>query len=167
MGPLVSAEHFERVMGYVEAGRNEGANLIIGGRASEFERGYFVSPTVFDGVSSEMSIAREEIFGPVLSVLPFSGEEEAAEIANDSNYGLAAGIFTFDIDRAMRFARDIQAGYVMINEYFTGGPGSPFGGYKQSGIGRERGLLALQNYTQVKNVVVRVGRSSPGPESRE
>jgi len=80
-----------------------------------------------------MSIAREEIFGPVLSVLPFSGEEEAAEIANDSNYGLAAGIFTSDIDRAMRFARDIQAGYVMINEYFTGGPGSPSGGYKQSG----------------------------------
>jgi aldehyde dehydrogenase (NAD+) len=167
MGPLVSAEHFDRVMGYVEAGRNEGANLIIGGRASEFERGYFVSPTVFDGVSSEMSIAREEIFGPVLSVLPFSADEEAAKIANDSNYGLAAGIFTSDIDRAMRFARDIQAGYVMINEYFTGGPGSPFGGYKQSGIGRERGLLALQNYTQVKNVVVKVGRSSPGPESRE
>ena len=167
MGPLVSAEHFDRVMGYVEAGQNEGANLIVGGRASEFERGYFVSPTVFDGVSGEMSIAREEIFGPVLSVLPFSGEEEAAKIANDSNYGLAAGIFTSNIDRAMRFARDIQAGYVMINEYFTGGPGSPFGGYKQSGIGRERGLLALQNYTQVKNVVVRVGEGSPGPEGRE
>jgi aldehyde dehydrogenase (NAD+) len=166
MGPLVSAEHFDRVMGYVEAGRNEGASLITGGRASEFEKGYFVSPTVFDGVSSEMSIAREEIFGPVLSVLPFSGDEEAAEIANDSNYGLAAGIFTSDIDRAMRFARDIQAGYVMINEYFTGGPGSPFGGYKQSGIGRERGLVALQNYTQVKNVVVRVGYKPSEPESR-
>src|SRR5215208_6751693 len=146
--PLVSDEHFERVMGYVEACRNDGANLIIGGRAREFERGYFVSPTVFDGVSSEMSIAREEIFGPLLSVLLFAGDEEAAKIANDSNYGLAAGVFTSDIDRAMRFARDIQAGYVMINEYFTGGPGSPFGGYKQSGIGRERGLLALQNYTR-------------------
>jgi aldehyde dehydrogenase (NAD+) len=166
MGPLVSVEHLDRVMGYVEAGQNEGANLIVGGRAGEFERGYFVSPTVFDGVSSEMSIAREEIFGPVLSVLPFSGDDEAATIANDSNYGLAAGIFTSDIDRAMRFARDIQAGYVMINEYFTGGPGSPFGGYKQSGIGRERGLMALQNYTQVKNVVVRVGESPPGPEDR-
>ena len=160
MGPLVSAEHFDRVVGYVEAGQNEGANLIMGGHASEFEKGYFVSPTVFDGVGSEMSIAREEIFGPVLSVLPFSGEEEAAEIANDSDYGLAAGIFTSDIDRVTRFARDIQAGYVMVNEYFTGGPGSPFGGYKQSGIGRERGLMALQNYTQVKNVVIRVGRSS-------
>ena len=153
-------------MGYVEAGQNEGASLIVGGRAGEFERGYFVSPTVFDGVSSEMSIAREEIFGPVLSVLPFSGDGEAAKIANDSNYGLAAGIFTSDIDRAMRFARDIQAGYVMINEYFTGGPGSPFGGYKQSGIGRERGLMALQNYTQVKNVVVRVGERPPVPGGR-
>jgi aldehyde dehydrogenase (NAD+) len=167
IGPLVSAEHFDRVMGYVEAGRNEGASLITGGRAGEFEKGYFVSPTVFDGVSSEMTIAQEEIFGPVLSVLPFSGDEEAAEIANDSNYGLAAGIFASNIDRAMRFARDIQVGYVMINEYFTGGPGSPFGGYKQSGIGRERGLLAVQNYTQVKNVVLRVGRGSPGPGSRE
>jgi aldehyde dehydrogenase (NAD+) len=156
MGPLVSAEHLDRVMGYLEAGRNEGASLITGGRASEFEKGYFVSPTVFDGVSRQMSIAREEIFGPVLSVLPFSGDEEAAEIANDSNYGLAAGIFTSDIDRAMRFARDIQAGYVMVNEYFTGGMGSPFGGYKQSGIGRERGLVALDNYTQIKNVVARV-----------
>ena len=107
-----------------------------------------------------MSLAQQEIFGPVL---PFSGDEEAAEIANDSDYGLAAGIFTPDIDRAMRFARDFQAGYVMINEYFTGGLGSPFGGYKQSGIGRERGLMALQNYTQVKNVVVRVGPRSSGP----
>jgi aldehyde dehydrogenase (NAD+) len=156
MGPLVSAEHLDRVMGYVEAGQNEGASLITGGRASEFEKGYFVSPTVFDGVSSGMSIAREEIFGPVLSVLPFSGDEEAAAVANDSNYGLAAGIFTSDFDRAMRFARDIQAGYVMVNEYFTGGMGSPFGGYKQSGIGRERGLVALDNYTQIKNVVARV-----------
>jgi aldehyde dehydrogenase (NAD+) len=156
MGPLVSAEHLDRVMGYVEAGRNEGASLITGGRTSEFEKGYFVSPTVFDGVSSGMSIAREEIFGPVLSVLPFSGDEEAAEIANDSKYGLAAGIFTSDFDRAMRFARDIQAGYIMVNEYFTGGTGSPFGGYKQSGIGRERGLVALDNYTQIKNVVARV-----------
>ncbi len=102
--------------------------------------------------------------GPPVTIPSY---EEAAKIANDSNYGLAAGIFTSDIDRAMRFARDIQAGYVMINEYFTGGPGSPFGGYKQSGIGRERGLLALQNYTQVKNVVVKVGGSSTRPESQE
>ena len=128
MGPLVSAEHLERVLGYIDIGRQEGANMLIGGKAEEFERGYFVSPTVFDEVESKMRIAQEEIFGPVLSVLPFSGDEEAARIANDSSYGLAAGIFTHNIDRAMRFASEVQAGYVMINEYFTGGMGSPFGG---------------------------------------
>ena len=156
MGPLVSAEHLERVLGYIDIGRQEGANMLIGGKAEEFERGYFVSPTVFDEVESKMRIAQEEIFGPVLSVLPFSGDEEAARIANDSSYGLAAGIFTQNIDRAMRFASEVQAGYVMINEYFTGGMGSPFGGYKQSGIGREKGLVALDNYTQIKSVVLRI-----------
>jgi aldehyde dehydrogenase (NAD+) len=156
MGPLVSAEHLERVLGYIDIGRQEGANMLIGGKAEEFERGYFVTPTVFDEVESKMRIAQEEIFGPVLSVLPFSGDEEAARIANDSSYGLAAGIFTQNIDRAMRFASEVQAGYVMINEYFTGGMGSPFGGYKQSGIGREKGLVALDNYTQIKSVVLRI-----------
>ncbi|CAN5677634.1 aldehyde dehydrogenase DhaS [soil metagenome] len=158
MGPLVSAEHLERVLGYIDTGKEEGANMLIGGRAEEFERGYFVSPTVFDEVESNMRIAQEEIFGPVLAVLPFSGDDEATHIANDSSYGLAAGIFTRDIDRAMRFASEVQAGYVMINEYHTGGVGSPFGGYKQSGIGREGGLVALNNYTQIKNVVLRVRR---------
>lgn len=156
MGPLVSAEHLERVTGYVATGQSEGADLLVGGRAEVFERGYFVSPTVFDNVTRDMTIAKEEIFGPVLSVFSFSDEEEASRIANDSSYGLAAGIFTKDIDRAMRFARDIEAGYVMVNEYFTGGTGSPFGGYKQSGFGQERGLVALDNYTQVKNVVLRI-----------
>jgi aldehyde dehydrogenase (NAD+) len=110
MGPLVSAEHLERVLGYIDIGRQEGANMLIGGKAEEFERGYFVSPTVFDEVESKMRIAQEEIFGPVLSVLPFSGDEEAARIANDSSYGLAAGIFTQNIDRAMRFASEVRLG---------------------------------------------------------
>ena len=156
MGPLVSAEHFERVLRYIDTGQKEGARMLTGGRAERFDKGYFVSPTIFDEVESGMRIAQEEIFGPVLSVLTFSDEQEALRTANDSNYGLAAGIFTRDIDRAFRFANDIQAGYVMINEYFSGGAGSPFGGYKQSGFGRERGLVALDNYTRIKNVVVRV-----------
>ena len=156
MGPLVSAEHFERVLRYIDTGQKEGARMLTGGRAERFDKGYFVSPTIFDEVESGMRIAQEEIFGPVLSVLTFSDEQEALRTANDSNYGLAAGIFTRDIDRAFRFANDIQAGYVMINEYFSGGAGSPFGGYKQSGFGRERGLVGLDNYTRIKNVVVRV-----------
>jgi aldehyde dehydrogenase (NAD+) len=166
MGPLVSAEHFERVLGYIGVGVEEGASMLTGGRAEEFEKGYFVSPTVFDGVSSGMRLSQEEIFGPVLSVLPFSEEAEATEIANDTPYGLAAGIFTRDIDRAMRFARDVEAGYIMINEYFSGGIGSPFGGYKQSGYGRERGLAALGNYTQIKNVVVKIRDSHTYEPSR-
>lgn len=156
MGPLVSFEHFERVLGYIETGRTEGAELVTGGRAEGFEKGYFVAPTIFDGVERGMRIAREEIFGPVLSVMPFASEGEAADLADATDYGLAAGIFTRDIDRALRFARDVQAGYVMVNEYHSGGMGSPFGGYKQSGIGREKGLAALENYTQIKNVVVRI-----------
>lgn len=156
LGPLVSREHFGRVLGYIESGEREGAEMLTGGRAKEFERGYFVSPTIFDGVERGMRIEREEIFGPVLTVQGFGEAEEAAAMANDTPYGLAAGIFTHDIDRALRFARDIQAGYVQVNEYFTGSMGSPFGGYKHSGTGREKGLAALDNYTQIKNVVVRI-----------
>jgi len=157
MGPLVSAEHFERVMDYVKKGEYEGAKVITGGdRPSHLNKGYFLQPTIFDQVTPDMVIAQEEIFGPVLAVLTFTDEEEALAIANNSNYGLGAGIFTRDIDRAMRLAKQLQAGYVMINEYFAGDIGAPFGGYKQSGIGRERGLVALQNYTQVKNVTLRI-----------
>lgn len=156
MGPLVSAEHYEKVTDHLDSGVAEGAEMITGGRAEGFERGYFVAPTIFDRVQPDSRLAREEIFGPVLAVMPFDDEARAAELANATDYGLAAGIFTRDIDRALRFANDVRAGYVQVNEYFIGGMGSPFGGYKQSGIGRERGLAALENYTQIKNVVVRV-----------
>jgi len=151
-GPVVSQEQLDRVLGYIEAGRSE-ANLVTGG-ARIGERGYWVQPTVFDGVRPEHSIAREEIFGPVLAVMTFSDEDEAVRIANETMYGLAGAVWTSDIKRAHRLARRIQAGTLWINTYHPLDPASPFGGYKQSGFGRELGRQALELYTQVKSVWV-------------
>ena len=157
MGPLVSAEHYERVMGYIDAGRREGARVITGGgRPDGLARGYFVAPTVFDEVETDMRIAQEEIFGPVLATLTFRDEEEALTIANGTKYGLVAGIFTNDINRALRLAAGIRAGQIYINEYYAGGEETPFGGTKQSGFGREKGLATLQSYTQIKNIAIRL-----------
>src|SRR5690606_11050036 len=136
LGPLNSAEHYVRVQDYITAGQQEGASLITGGaRPDHLQRGYFLAPTIFDGVQSHMRIAQEAIFGPVLSVLTFSDEDEALALANDVKYGLVAGIFTSDINRAMRLARGIRAGQIFINEYYAGGEETPCGGYKQSGFG--------------------------------
>lgn len=157
MGPLVSAEQYGRVLNYIEIGQLEGAQVIAGGgRPSQLERGYFVAPTIFNEVQPEMRIAQEEIFGPVLSVIGFEDEEEALHIANGVPYGLVAGIFTNDINRALRLAMRINAGQIYVNEYYAGGEETPFGGYKQSGFGREKGLEALLNYTQVKNIAIRI-----------
>lgn len=157
MGPLVSAEHYERVNGYIEIGRREGARVLTGGgRPADLERGYFVAPTVFDEVTGDMRIAQEEIFGPVLAALTFRDEEEALAIANGTPYGLVAGIFTNDINRALRLAGAIRAGQIYINEYYAGGEETPFGGTGQSGFGREKGLATLQGYTQIKNVAIRL-----------
>jgi aldehyde dehydrogenase (NAD+) len=157
MGPLVSQEQYERVLNYIEIGQQEGAQLLTGGgRPDRLERGYFVAPTLFDNVSPQATIAQEEIFGPVLSVLTFHDEEEALAIANGVPYGLVAGIFTNDLNRALRLATRIRAGQIYVNEYFAGGEETPFGGYKQSGFGREKGIDALYNYTQVKNVAIRL-----------
>ncbi len=157
MGPLVSREQYERVLNYIRVGQNEGAQLLTGGgRPDHLERGYFVAPTLFDNVSPQATIAQEEIFGPVLSVLTFHDEEEALAIANGVQYGLVAGIFTNDLNRALRLATRIRAGQIYVNEYFAGGEETPFGGYKQSGFGREKGIDALYNYTQVKNVAIRL-----------
>jgi aldehyde dehydrogenase (NAD+) len=139
MGPLVSQEQYERVLNYIEIGQQEGAQLLTGGgRPDRLERGYFVAPTLFDNVSPQATIAQEEIFGPVLSVLTFHDEEEALAIANGVQYGLVAGIFTNDLNRALRLATRIRAGQIYVNEYFAGGEETPFGGYKQSGFGREK-----------------------------
>lgn len=157
VGPLISARQLDRVLGYIDTGRDEGVRIVIGGgRIGEFERGYFVAPTILDQVPADARVAQEEIFGPVVSIHPFAHESEALAIANNVAYGLAAGIFTRDIDRALRFATRVQAGQIYINEYFAGGEETPFGGYKQSGFGREKGLEALRNYTQVKNIAIRL-----------
>jgi aldehyde dehydrogenase (NAD+) len=157
LGPLISEQQLERVLGYVEQGRSEGAELLVGGERALYDgkvRGFWLQPTIFDGVREEHCIAQEEIFGPVLAVLGFSEEEEAVALANRSIYGLAAGVWTRDIGRAHRLARDLEAGTVWINTYHPGDAASPFGGYKQSGHGRELGQYSLDLYTQIKSVWV-------------
>ena len=160
MGPLISEEQMRRVLGYVERGRSEGAELLVGGGRLPYEgeeRGWWMAPTVFDGVKPEMAIAQEEIFGPVLAVLGFGDEEEAISLANRTIYGLAAAVWTKDVKKAHRFAREVEAGTVWINTYHPLDAASPFGGYKQSGYGRELGAAALDLYTQVKSVWVDLG----------
>ncbi|MDX0627028.1 aldehyde dehydrogenase family protein [Sinorhizobium medicae] len=153
IGPLVSHIQYERVQTLIEAGVAEGATLLAGGpgKPEGFESGYFVRPTIFANVDNSMRIAREEVFGPVLSIMPFDTEEEAVAVANDTNYGLAAYVQTRDRERAERVAARLRAGMVHIN----GGPhryGSPFGGYKQSGNGREGGMFGLEDFLEVKTV---------------
>jgi aldehyde dehydrogenase (NAD+) len=155
LGAIVSRRQHERVLGHIAVGKKEGATVIAGGRAATVNgRGYFIEATIFDGVKPEMAIAREEIFGPVLAVLPFDEPEEAVQLANQSVYGLAAGLWTRDIGKAHRVARAIRAGTVWINTYNNYDPAAPFGGYKQSGFGRDLGRHALDNYTETKTVWV-------------
>jgi aldehyde dehydrogenase (NAD+) len=157
LGPVISREQMDRVLGYVAKGREEGAELLVGGGRAQYngeERGYWVQPTVFAGVEEDHCIAREEIFGPVLSVITFTDEDEAVAMANRSEYGLAAGVWTMDVKKAHRVARELQAGTVWVNTYHPGDAASPFGGYKQSGFGRELGEYSLDLYTQIKSVWV-------------
>lgn len=157
IGPLVSKAHYDTVASHVRQARErDGARLVAGGeRAPGFARGWFWQPTLFDQVMPDMAIAREEVFGPVLAILAFDGEEEALAIANGLSLGLTSGIFTRDLPRAFRFARDLQAGMVWINEWFLSPVQTPHGGVKESGIGREQGMPALANYTQMKTIGVR------------
>jgi acyl-CoA reductase-like NAD-dependent aldehyde dehydrogenase len=159
MGPLVSQEQLERVIGYVEVGRSEGAELVFGGTRPELNggRGFFHDPTIFDRVSPEMTIAREEIFGPVLAVSSFRDLDEAVNLANHTEFGLAAAVWTRDVAKAHRMAHQLRAGTVWVNMYHMLDTGAPFGGYKQSGYGRELGREALDLYTQVKSVWVNLG----------
>src|SRR6516162_8267498 len=157
IGPIVSKDQYERVTGYVARGQAEGARLRLGGRRPRhLQRGYFIEPTIFDGAAPSAAIAREEIFGPVGVALDIAGEEQAVDLANGLGYGLAAGIYTQDISRALRLARQIQAGSIWINGWWMGGVQAPTGGMKDSGIGRERGLAGIRNYLQIKNVAIRI-----------
>lgn len=153
MGPLVSKRQQERVLDYIEKGKAEGARVAAGGEKA-FDKGYFVKPTIFADVTDDMTIAKEEIFGPVVAVLPFDTVEEVIERANNTPFGLAAGVWTENIKTAHKVANRLKAGTVWINDYNLEDAAAPFGGYKQSGIGREMGSYALDNYTEVKSVWV-------------
>jgi acyl-CoA reductase-like NAD-dependent aldehyde dehydrogenase len=152
LGPLVSATQRARVEHYIQQGIREGARLVVGGkRPASFARGHYLEPAIFTDVKPEMTIAQEEIFGPVLAVLPYDSDDEAIAIANDTIYGLAGGVWSGDRERALRIARRIRAGQVDVN----GGrfnPMAPFGGYKRSGIGREFGKYGLEEYLQIKAI---------------
>jgi betaine-aldehyde dehydrogenase len=157
VGPLVSAKQRDKVKDYIEIGLGEGATLVVGGAAPDdpaLADGAFLLPTVFDGVDNDMRIAREEIFGPVVSVIPFDTEEEALRLANATPYGLSGSIWSRDIGKAMRAAKALQSGVISINSNSSVHTEAPFGGYKMSGIGRELGMAALDLYTETKNVFI-------------
>ncbi|MGA2135710.1 MAG: aldehyde dehydrogenase family protein [Bryobacteraceae bacterium] len=154
-GPQVDEAQFDKVMGYIESGRREGAKLMCGGDRVG-DRGYFIQPTVFADVADEMKIAREEIFGPVMSIIPFNNIDEVVDRANRTTYGLAAAVWTRDIQKAHAIANSVRAGTVWVNCYNVLDTRAPFGGFKQSGIGRELGEYGLQQYTEVKTVIVKM-----------
>src|ERR1700761_8485735 len=152
MGPLISDEQFQKVLGYLDSGQSAGAEAVVGGGKAS-DRGYFVQPTILTNTSNDMNVVREEIFGPVVCAIPFDDPQEIVPVANDTNYGLAAGVFTRDISKAHRTAKRLRAGTVWINTYHVFDAAMPFGGYKESGWGREMGSQVLNNYLETKSVV--------------
>lgn len=160
VGALISEGHMQKVLGYIERGKAEGARLVCGGERvmdNGCDRGFFVAPTVFDGCTDDMAIVREEIFGPVMSVLEFSDEDEVVARANATEFGLSAGVFTNDLTRAHRVIANLEAGTCWINHYNITPIELPFGGHKRSGLGRENGRAAIEHYTQLKSVYVAMG----------
>ncbi|WP_223479732.1 aldehyde dehydrogenase family protein [Oricola indica] len=161
IGAIVSEQHRDKILSYVKLGVEEGATLAYGGDSVTVGEGRFIAPTLLTGVRNDMRVAREEIFGPVLSLITFKTAQEALEIANDSSYGLGASIWTKDIDKALRMMRGVHAGRTWVNTTIAGGPGQPLGGFKQSGIGREGGKMGVEEYTEVKSVHIAIGKRSP------
>jgi acyl-CoA reductase-like NAD-dependent aldehyde dehydrogenase len=155
MGPLVSESQMKRVMDYVKSGQDDGARLTLGGKRltdGDYAKGYFVEPTVFESVDNDMRIFQEEIFGPVLCVLPFADEEDAISIANDTKFGLAGDLWSRSLPRIMKVAQGLRTGTVWVNRHLNPGPEVPFGGYKQSGLGRETGMEGLAEFLQTKHI---------------
>ncbi len=166
VGPITTRQQFDKVLSYVEIARKDGAELLLGGAPAtrpECGKGWFIEPTIFCGVKNEMRIAQEEVFGPILSIIKFKTEEDAVSIANDSNFGLGSGVWTSDIGRAFRMAERIQAGTVWVNTYRAVSFMSPFGGYKDSGLGRENGIDAIREYLQTKSVWINTGAPTANP----
>ena len=166
IGPVTTQPQYKKVLGYIDIARQEGAQLLMGGGPAtrpECGNGWFVEPTIFGGVDNKMRIAQEEVFGPVLSVIKFKDEEDAVGIANDVRFGLGSGVWTGDIGRAIRMSERIQAGTVWVNTYRAVSYLSPFGGYKDSGLGRENGIDAIRNYLQVKSVWINTGAATVNP----
>jgi aldehyde dehydrogenase (NAD+) len=163
-GPQVSKRQQERVLGYIEKGKQEGARLVMGGSVPKhLPKGYFVEPTVFADVNNRMTIAQEEIFGPVLAVIPFADEQDAIRIGNDIRFGLAAAVWTRDLRRAMLVTDKLKAGTIWVNNYRATSFTSPFGGYKDSGIGRESGIDAIREYVETKCVWISTDLDVPNP----
>jgi aldehyde dehydrogenase (NAD+) len=152
-GPLINARQRERVLGYIEKGVSEGARLLVGGKRPEhLPKGYYVEPTLFADVDNAMTIAQEEIFGPVLAIIPYEDDDDAVRIANDSIYGLSGGVMSASEERALAIARRIRTGTVTVNGGLWFGPDAPFGGYKQSGVGREMGVEGFSEYLETKTI---------------
>ena len=166
MGTAANEPQFEKILSFIEAAKNDGATLATGGGRADgpgLEKGFFIQPTIFADVRNDMRVAAEEIFGPVLSILPFDDEDEAVHIANDTEYGLASGVWSQDINRCLRMMRAIRSGVVWVNTYRVAAPQAPFGGMKNSGFGRLRGQAGIEEFTQIKNVFIDFSGDSRDP----